>query len=180
MDSWMQTYTGRRIHPFEPVPGDVDELDIAHSLSNICRFGGHCCRFYSVGEHTLRGLALVPEESRLWWLLHDASEIWFGDQPRYVKRHPDMTAFRAAEKEAGRVIFEKFGLYGSVPPEIEWVDKVMCSAEMRDLCSPLRHDEQDDANYRKVADELVATIALLVPPNEMIAMRWLLELRRYT
>ena len=48
---WMQTYSGKRYYPVDPRIEDVDINDIAHALSHLCRYGGHCSRFYSVAEH---------------------------------------------------------------------------------------------------------------------------------
>src|SRR5690606_23156115 len=38
---WIQTYTGRRFYVTAPRPEDVCIEDVAHALSNICRFTGH-------------------------------------------------------------------------------------------------------------------------------------------
>lgn len=59
---WMQTFTGRQFWPMDPRPEDLDILDIAHALSLLCRFGGHCQRFYSVAEHSVHvsTLATAP------------------------------------------------------------------------------------------------------------------------
>jgi uncharacterized protein len=37
----------------DPAGSDFKIEDIAHGLSNICRYAGQCCRFYSVAEHCL-------------------------------------------------------------------------------------------------------------------------------
>lgn len=44
--AWIQTYTGRKFTPLSPQPEDVDIVDIAHALSLMCRFNGHCKEFY--------------------------------------------------------------------------------------------------------------------------------------
>ena len=48
----IQTFTGRRIDPFDPDPEQIVIEDIAQALGNQCRFGGHCRRFYSVAHHS--------------------------------------------------------------------------------------------------------------------------------
>jgi len=45
-DEWVQTYSGRVFWPLDPKVEEIDIEDIAHSLSNQCRFSGHCLKFY--------------------------------------------------------------------------------------------------------------------------------------
>jgi len=58
---------------------DIDICDIAHNLSNICRFNGACPHFYSIAEHSFLISEFVPPRYELWALLHDAHEAYFGD-----------------------------------------------------------------------------------------------------
>src|SRR5262245_14828098 len=51
--------------------------DIAHGLSNICRYSGQCKRFYSVAEHSLL-VSEVAEGFEFAALLHDAAEAFIG------------------------------------------------------------------------------------------------------
>lgn len=46
--TWIQTYTGVKFYPLDPVAEDIRIEDIAHALSMICRFNGHSKQFYSV------------------------------------------------------------------------------------------------------------------------------------
>ena len=41
------TATGRDVNPLALRGEDIDIFDIAHALSRICRFNGHCRIFYS-------------------------------------------------------------------------------------------------------------------------------------
>lgn len=43
---WVQTYSGRQFYVADPRPDDVSIEDIAHALALLCRYGGHCRRFY--------------------------------------------------------------------------------------------------------------------------------------
>lgn len=82
---WMQTYTGKAFYPLDPRPEDIDIVDIAHALSQLCRFGGHCNRFYSVAEHSVLVSHSVPPQYALEALLHDATEAYVVDVPRPLK-----------------------------------------------------------------------------------------------
>ncbi len=89
---WIQTYGGRKFHPIIPDPKTVDIVCIAHALSHICRFGGHCDPFYSVAEHCWRVWQLAVDKCplnqavQLYALLHDAAEAYLiGDVVHPVK-----------------------------------------------------------------------------------------------
>ena len=126
---WILTYSGIEFWPLDPRPEDVRIEDIAHALSMQCRFAGHCDRFYSVAEHSIRVADLVPREDKLWALLHDASEAYLVDLPRPIKRHSEIGKhYRIAEDVVMEVIARKFGL----PPEpmsIQRADKAMLCVE---------------------------------------------------
>lgn len=87
---------------------DIRLDDIAWALSNICRFGGHCHRPYSVAEHTLTVASLLPPHKKLFGLLHDAPEAYLGDVASPLKRR--MLEFINAENRAARVIAQAFRL----------------------------------------------------------------------
>ena len=50
---WMQTFLGIQFWPMEPRVDEIQIEDIAHALSNQCRFAGHCSTFYSVAQHSV-------------------------------------------------------------------------------------------------------------------------------
>ncbi len=84
--SWIQTYTGKKFDVRQPRPEDVCWMDIAHSLSQQCRFNGHTKHFYSVAQHCWIMSLNVPQEFALYALLHDAAEAYIGDMPAPVKQ----------------------------------------------------------------------------------------------
>lgn len=99
LSGWMQTFTGMKVTPLRPFEccSQYTVADIAWALSMKPRFGGHCSRFYSVGQHCLlvskiaERLHVVPKkleegdkdagpaEVALAALLHDASEAYLPD-----------------------------------------------------------------------------------------------------
>src|SRR5437764_15264431 len=116
------TYTGRSFHLTEPIPSEVDREDIAHALSNICRFTGHTKYFYSVGTHSILCADLARKDGmsakiQLYCLLHDASEAYLADINRPLK---SLIAWQYCplEEEVSSVIFEHFNL--PQPTDEEW------------------------------------------------------------
>ena len=115
--SWMQVYGGTPFYPLEPNPDAIDIDDIAHSLSMLCRYNGHCLRFYSVAEHSVLLSHTVDPENAKWALMHDATEAYFGDMVRPLKHQ--MPAFMAAEDNLEAVIAGKFGLCLPMPAQVK-------------------------------------------------------------
>lgn len=109
---WMITVSGRRFWPLDPRPAEVHWPDIAHALSQTCRYGGHTRKFYSVAEHSVHmaNHFHVRGESTLalWALLHDAAEAYFADIIRPVK--PALPDLRRIEDAIALAIFQRAGL----------------------------------------------------------------------
>lgn len=110
---WNETFTGVHFYPLDPRPEEILPQDIAHALSQICRFTGHTKWFYSVGQHCV----LCAEYARyighdaavqLRALLHDASEAYICDVSRPVK--PYLKGYGRIEEKLQGVIYERFGL----------------------------------------------------------------------
>ncbi len=152
---WIQTFTGRQFWPLDPRVEDVCIEDIAHALSNTCRFCGHTREFYSVAQHSILESCYVeaiggPRVDALWGLLHDASEAYLHDITRPLKRSDLFgEAYVKAEARLMRVIADAFGLPGEMPGNVKFADEVALVTEMRDLmdhvpagqyAEPLRED----------------------------------------
>lgn len=129
--SWIQTYTGKKFDPFSPDADAIDIEDIAHSLSLLCRFNGHCRQFYSVAEHSVNISRIVPAEYALMALLHDATEAYLSDLPHPVKiRFPE---FSRIEDQLFTVIAAKFGVPPVLHEEVHLADKIMLATEQAQL-----------------------------------------------
>jgi 5'-deoxynucleotidase YfbR-like HD superfamily hydrolase len=157
---WMQTYTGRKFWPMDPRPEDFDIEDIAHHLSNVCRYGGACRAFYSVAQHSVLVSQVIEYKAgaslheQLWGLLHDASEAYLGDMVRPLKR--SMPQYREAEHQVMAAIAERFGLDLREPAIVKQADTILLSTERRDL---LNHELPWNA------DELVDPLPFIIIPD---------------
>jgi hypothetical protein len=141
---WIQTYSGGRFWPFDPRPEDVFIGEIAHALSNKCRYSGHCDQFYSVAQHCVI-MSQAVEMSygnsylALWALLHDAAEAYLSDIPRPLKPHyrievaGRLWSFDEIELRLMTAIAAQFGITMPEPPEITQADLRMLATEKRDL-----------------------------------------------
>lgn len=125
--AWIQTYTGRKINVFAPNPRDIKILDIAHALSNICRFTGHCRQFYSVAEHSFYVSEMVDSKYALQGLLHDAAEAYLCDVPRPIK--PNLLNYKEIEDRLTSIIFARFGLDPKIPQPVKIQDARLCLTE---------------------------------------------------
>ena len=102
------TFSGTRYTPFNPKKVDVSIIDIAHSLSQQCRYAGHCDFFYSVAEHSVHVSHMVPDQFALEALLHDGAEAYCHDMMYPVKNNlPDYLKLIAKNE---RVVRRAFGL----------------------------------------------------------------------
>jgi len=126
---WIQTYTGKKFHFLQCRADEIDIDDIAHALSNICRFNGHCSKFYSVAEHSIYVSQLVSPHLALSGLLHDAGEAYIGDivQPQkdYIQN------VREIEDRIMTMVAVKFGLKYQFYKlnDIKRVDRRLCYTE---------------------------------------------------
>lgn len=128
---YLHTFSGKIINLEQIREDDIDIVDIAHALSNLCRFGGHTKQFYSVAQHSLRVANLVPEEFKLEALLHDATEAYIGDVVRPLKKK--LTEYISLEYDITYVIQTKFGLPTFLSPVVREADTYMLHIEAEEL-----------------------------------------------
>jgi 5'-deoxynucleotidase YfbR-like HD superfamily hydrolase len=108
---FITTYTKIKFSPLFPDKDKKNIIDIAHSLSHLCRGNGHLKHFYSVAQHSvncaeeakMRGLS---EKIQLACLLHDASEAYISDITRPVKKH--LPNYIEIENKLQILIYEKY------------------------------------------------------------------------
>jgi hypothetical protein len=169
---WIQTRTGDPFWPFEPDRGVIRIEDIAHSLANECRFGGHCSPNYNVAQHSVIISMLVPNAFKLRALLHDAGEAYLKDLPRPVKYLPELAPYREA-------IHRHFGLPDDEPAEIKPIHQRLLQTEQRDLMPPAPDiDDRSDAepfewHLMLPSDPMALADSLIVWDHETAKRRFL-------
>ena len=129
-DRYIRTFTGRKYWPLDPRPEDVCVFDIAHHLSNLCRFTGATSSFYSVGEHSIYVSHLVPTIKALF---HDAPEAYINDISRPLKHSDHYVSYRALEAANWDAICTKMRFNTWMEPWIKQADDAVLLAEKRDL-----------------------------------------------
>jgi hypothetical protein len=86
----VETFSGRYVDTSNPRVEDIDLGDIAHALSNICRYGGHSKYHYSVAQHAVFVSRRLERKGFPWLIVfgglhHDDTEYVLGDIPRPLK-----------------------------------------------------------------------------------------------
>lgn len=134
MKQKIQTFTGKVFDFVNPTEDMIDIQDIAHALSNICRFTGHTTEFYSVARHSVLASRMVPQELSLQALLHDATEAYMGDLNKPLKcLCPD---FIEIEDRIWVVIATKFGVPIEMDPLVKQADIQLLHAESLKFLGP--------------------------------------------
>lgn len=152
---WIETYSGKKFDVLNPKPEQIVIEDIAHALSQVCRFAGHSKFFYSVAQHSYLGSFLVPAEDAVWFLLHDSSESYIGDMSSPLKHLTEAgKAYRPIEKKIMQVICNKFGLPETQPASVDAIDIAMLYAEKKQMMGSIPWD-RDWGKHIKPADVVI-------------------------
>ncbi|WP_321820838.1 MULTISPECIES: metal-dependent phosphohydrolase [unclassified Burkholderia] len=147
------TVNGRYFNFLAPEDSVFGIEDIAHGLSNICRFTGQTCTFYSVAQHAELVSRVVPPQFALAGLLHDGAEAFLGDITSPLKRM--LPQYRKIEKRVEREIFRRFGLPYPMPREVKWADQVVLVTEQRDLMTLHPDEEPRPKSHAPLAGKIV-------------------------
>lgn len=88
--SWILTNGALPFDLLNPRAENVLTTDLAHALSLVCRFNGHCAHHYSVAQHSLLVAHIIEKEGgtpeeQLAGLLHDGTEAYINDLTRPLK-----------------------------------------------------------------------------------------------
>lgn len=145
--NWLGLGNGRMFWPLDPRADEVHIDDIAHALSNTCRWGGRVREFYSVCQHSVH-VAQIVERTRpdltLAALLHDAAEAYLEDIPTPIKcvlwvdRACVMEPFHATELRVLDAVWQAMGLGEFAEHHaIHMADRIALATEARDLMGGL-------------------------------------------
>lgn len=158
--TYIRTFLGGSFWPLDPHVDDLRIEDIAHALSQLCRWTGHSKKFYSVAQHSVLVSENLPSMLQLEGLMHDASEAYLSDLSRPIKHAPGLgDVYRRVEKKIERVIAQKYGLPLSPSPAVKIVDNRLLYTEARDLMAGfVWSNESAEANETGKPDFLPFTI----------------------
>lgn len=138
----------------DPSASQFEVSDIAHALSNICRFTGHTQRFYSVAEHSVICSHMVPPE--------DAMAAFIGDVSTPLKSLlPD---YKSVEHRVEQAVWSRLGLPPTLPPSVKVADRRALAVEQR-VCM----GNGDDWGYGEPTDDDCALIRFLSPEDARAA-----------
>lgn len=124
----LETWSGLAVEPLNLQVEDIEVLDIAKALSQICRYGGHTGGHLSVARHSLWVADTVAGwgygiEVQLHALLHDAAEAYLGDIVAPLKHSGQLQAYLDGEAKAEQAIASAFGLKLPRPDVIKVADR---------------------------------------------------------
>jgi len=155
MKPLIRTYTGKVICPLALSPSDIEIKDIAKSLSNTCRFGGHLEDFYSTAEHSVLcwqaslGLTKDPKV-QMACLIHDGCEgLTAIDHVKPCKANyavalppnGEIVTIGELENRISKVMLEGLDLPIDLShPLVKQIDKMMVNAESLKLRGYLIHE----------------------------------------
>lgn len=127
----IRTVSGLVVDVLNPEVEQIQIEDIAHSLSHLCRFGGHVPKFYSVAQHSYLCARMATVEHQLAALLHDASEAYLVDVPSPIK--PVLKNYQVLEDHLMVVIARRFGFKYPLDESVHEIDKIMLNQEWEEL-----------------------------------------------
>lgn len=121
-------HSGILFDVFNPKIKDISITDGAHGLSNLCRFGGHSPKFYSVAQHSvLCSLEEGTPQEQLDCLCHDLTEYVLVDLPAPIKRQ--MPEYVRIEDNLQKIICERFNLTFPLSEHTHRIDKLIFKFE---------------------------------------------------
>lgn len=134
----IRTVSGRYVNLVRLDPETIHIADLAHALCHTPRFAGHLPVFYSVAQHSIDVVRLVPGHLKLQALLHDASEAYLCDVPSPLKAH--LPEYVRIENRMMEVIAGKYGFRWPLDPVVKEADRRCLVNEWERIMLPPRHE----------------------------------------
>jgi len=144
---YIQTFTGKSFYPLEPRAEDICIEDIAHALSNICRYTGHCKFFYSVAQHSVLVADILKtqgysKETQFHGLMHDGTEAYLCDIAKPVKN--EIPHYVEHEKKLETLIFDVFKInydcWDAAVEAVHRADQIALATEIKYLMNNPKWD----------------------------------------
>ncbi len=151
LNNTIKVHAGHYVDLANPDPNTIEIQSIAAALSKICRFGGHCPRFYSVAEHCVLATELAFKEGirgsgLLAILLHDAAEAYIGDMVKPLK--VTIPQYTEAENRIELAIEQAFGIdFQWHQDVIKKFDRAMLKAEKTSMWP---EDKEEWAGFSQI------------------------------
>lgn len=124
--AFITLYSKKKLFLSSFTENDIVIEDIAHALSNVCRYGGQGLN-YPVAQHCEIMSRYVSKKNALWALLHDAAEAYVGDMIKPLKDLlPEFTMIEDMFFEKVKI---RFGLQGKMPEEVRFWDRLILHSE---------------------------------------------------
>ncbi len=167
LNNTIKVAAGHYVDLAAPDAASIEIKSIGSALSKICRFGGHCPKFYSVAEHCVRATAMAASEGYTGdaltaVFLHDAAEAYVGDMVKPLK--VTMPQYGEAERRIEAAIELAFGVDFSKWSEvIKRFDRAMLKAEKTAMWP---EDKETWAGFGDIEDRVVRFDYWLPPDAE--------------
>ncbi len=129
MSPWIRTFTGKQFHLLSPKQDQIDIMDIAHSLSQLCRFTGHTRVPIYISQHCCTVCDQLPPHLQLVGLLHDSSESFLSDISSPAKSL--LPQYQEMEQRVEKAIAKRFGIQFPFGREVKQADMVALVSEMK-------------------------------------------------
>jgi len=98
----------------------LDIRDVARSLAFTPQFRGQTKFFYSVAQHSLEMCKRLPDEFKLWGILHEFGEAFYGDNPKPLKCF--LPRLKKEEDKILKMVIMAHELPWPKPDEVEGAD----------------------------------------------------------
>ena len=160
----IQMRSGKLIDIFNIDPNVINIKDLAHAVSQLCRWCGHCSEYFSVAQHLVlcSKFGRTPIE-KMELLFHDLSEGVMCDVAKPIKKR--LTQYVELEDILISEIYKKFGMKFPLSPYVHEIDRKMLYIEYENLFlrkrskirgwGPKKAERKFLREYKKINREIV-------------------------